>query len=110
VKSAGAAEPQYSASPVLAGASSAPQPAPEQAASAPQDVRPVAAYAPAPSAATPAAPEEKKPVETRGLHNVVQSGKSDMMAPTPVPPAAPAPPSQYSYGQANTAGDGAAFR
>lgn len=107
-KSAGEPEPQYSASPVLAGASSAPQPAPEHTATAPQNVVPVAAVAHAPA---PVAAEEKKPVETRGLHNVVQSGKSDMIMPAPAQPAAAAPPpSEYSYGQANTAGNGAAFR
>jgi murein L,D-transpeptidase YafK len=107
-KSAGAPEPQYSASPVLAGSSSAPQPSPEHTATAPQDVRPVAAVASAPPApAVPTVAEEKKPVETRGLHNVVQSGKSDMIISAPAQPTTP--PSQYSYGQANTAGS-AAFR
>ena len=108
-KPAGPVEPQYSASPVLAGASSAPPPAPEHTATAPQDVQPVAAVAYAPPApAVPTVAEEKKPVETRGLHNVVQSGKSDMIISAPAQPTTP--PSQYSYGQANTAGSGAAFR
>jgi murein L,D-transpeptidase YafK len=104
-KPAGAPEPQYSASPVLSGGA----PAPDHTATAPQDVRPVAAYAPAaPAPANPVVAAEKKPVETHGMHNVVQSGKSDMIA--PAPESAPLAPSQYSYGQANTAGSGAAFR
>jgi hypothetical protein len=98
LKSAGQSQPQQPAAPVLAGA------APDAA--APQNLQPVAAtYAPPPVVASTPPAEEKKSVETRGLHNVVQSGKSDMIVP---PPASPS--TQFTYGQANTAGSGAAFR
>jgi hypothetical protein len=82
----------------------------EQPQAAPQahDAVPTAAtYEPQTAAAEPAQAAPKKPVETHGLHNVVGSGKGDMLA-TPAAPA-PAAPSQYTYGQANTAGS-AAFR
>jgi hypothetical protein len=71
--------------------------------------QPVVATYPAPGTA-PADAETKKPVETHGIHNVVSSGKGDMLAPPPAAAQPPAPAAQYSYGQANTAGNGAAFR
>jgi murein L,D-transpeptidase YafK len=87
-----------SSTPVLAGSSG----------SAPQNTQPVAATYPAKTAAAAEAAEEKKPAETHGLHNVVGSGKGDMLA---IPPAdASATATQFSYGQANTAGSGPAFR
>jgi hypothetical protein len=54
----------------------------------------------------PAAP--KKPGETHGIHNVVGSGKGDMLsAPaSPAPAAPPAAAAQYSYGQSPTSGMG----
>jgi hypothetical protein len=62
-----------------------------------------------PTAATQ--PEPKKPVETHGIHNVVSSGKGDMLAAPPTAqPQQPPAAAQYSYGQAPTAGSGAAFR
>ena len=75
----------------------------------PQNTQPVAASYPASKTAAAAEPaQEQKPVETHGLHNVVGSGKGDMLA---VPPSdAPGTATQFSYGQANTAGSGAAFR
>ena len=68
--------------------------------SAPHSGQQPAAAAPAQSAAV-AAPAESKPLETRGIHNVVQSGKSDMII--SAPGQAAAQPVQYGYGQTNTA-------
>jgi murein L,D-transpeptidase YafK len=80
---------------------------PQAAAPQPQTSVPTATHEPQTAAAEPAQAAPKKPLETHGLHNVVGSGKGDMLA----APAAPAPaaPPQYTYGQANTAGS-AAFR
>ena len=86
--------PAQSASPVLAGAAATQQPG--------------AATNPTPSVAQ--AEQDKKPVETRGIHNVVESGKSDLLAPPPTAQPQAQPSAQYSYGQANTAGSGAAIR
>jgi murein L,D-transpeptidase YafK len=73
----------------------------------PPNTQPVAASYPARAAAAVEPADATKPVETHGLHNVVGSGKGDMLA---IPPAdAPATATQVSYGQANTAGS-AAFR
>jgi hypothetical protein len=57
------------------------QPPPAQPASA-QNVQPVSAtFAPPPAAPEPAPEEAEKTEVTRGLHNVMQSGKGDMIAP-----------------------------
>jgi murein L,D-transpeptidase YafK len=60
------------------------------------------------AAVLPSEPDPKKPVETRGIHNVVESGKGDMLG--PAKPQQQQPQAQYSYGQANTAGNGEAYR
>jgi cytoskeletal protein RodZ len=66
---------------------------------------PVAAPQPVASAqpAITKEPEQKKGVETRGLHNVVTSGKGDMIISVP----GQSQPVQYDYSQTNTAGTGA---
>jgi|EndMetStandDraft_9_1072997.scaffolds.fasta_scaffold07026_2 murein L,D-transpeptidase YafK len=69
---------------------------------------PVQAQSVAPAPTASAGPEVKKPIETRGIHNVVESAKGDMLANPPVVP--PQTPAEYTYGQANTAGNGPAFR
>ena len=75
------------ATPVLAGSSGSPPHG-----LTPQNTQPVAATYPAKTATAAEPAEEKKPVETHGLHNVVGSGKGDMLA---VPPSdAPATAAQ----------------
>jgi murein L,D-transpeptidase YafK len=59
------------------------QPPPAQPAPPEQHTQPVVAtFAPPPPAAESAPPEADKEEVTRGLHNVVESGKGDMIAPT----------------------------
>jgi murein L,D-transpeptidase YafK len=88
----------------------------EEAEPQPQQTAPVLAGAaisapPATQQTAATQPEAKKPVETHGIHNVVSSGKGDMLAAPPgAQPQQPPAAAQYSYGQAPTAGSGAAFR
>jgi murein L,D-transpeptidase YafK len=101
MQSAGQPAPALASGPVQ-------QPIPAPQAIAPQNAQPAAAVYPSQAAAVQT-PDAQKPVETHGLHNVVGSGKGDMLTPAPAQQQT-APPVQYSYGQANTAGTGAAFR
>ena len=65
----------------LAGAVAVP-PAPAEPATATQNVQPVSATFAPPEAPTESAPHEAEKTEvTRGLHNVMQSGKGDMISP-----------------------------
>lgn len=112
LQSAGENKPQQTApaapQTVLAGASATAMPqgsgnSPSPPAPAPQagDAVVGATYS------IPPAPQqdgaEKKPVETRGIHNVVQSGKSDLM---PAPAQQAPAQAQFSYGQTGTASTG----
>jgi murein L,D-transpeptidase YafK len=117
--------PASTPAPVLAGTVSLPRPAapaavaPQHTAAAPAEpapavaphnVQPVAVTYP-PQPAAPAEPASKKPLETRGLHNVVESGKSDMIIVPRAQAEQPAAPSaQYTFGQANTAVTAPAIR
>ncbi len=93
--------------PVYDRAAEQPQPPAPQ----PQNTEPTAATSAPHTAAVnepapaPAAP--KKAAETHGIHNVVGSGKGDMLsAPAAPAPAAPPAAAQYSYGQSPTSGMG----
>ncbi len=106
MRASGQQDPAASA-PAYASATPSLASGPVQQPIAPQNTQPAAAVYPS-QASTAAVVDEQKPVETHGIHNVVGSGKGDML--TPAPQQQAAPPMQYSYGQSNTAGSGAAFR
>jgi murein L,D-transpeptidase YafK len=86
--------PAYPA-PTLAGASAVPQ----------QGTQPTSGpvFFPSQTAATQPA-EPKKSESTHGIHNVVGSGKGDMLATPSAPPQQLAPSATYSYGQDSTSG------
>jgi murein L,D-transpeptidase YafK len=114
-RQAQAAKPAAAAQPQGPATSSTPPAVAASAASAPQLSGPRAIQQPAPgpiattASTQPASPpQEKKPVEIHGIHNVVGSGKGDMITPPPAEPTS-APPA-YTYGQNNTSGTGVTLR